>query len=181
MSEGSEQPQYSSDQMKMLFLYDTLRESLLFKKYYAHRMNRFEKWNFGGDIIVAAAASGSLTGATIFKSYVGEKFLTVLLLASTVAAIVKPLLKLNKKIANASKLQRDYLSLYQKLNRLRREIQHCGQLVPKCEAKFNRLRDTFDRLGLRNEAVEDKKRMMRFQDEVEEQIPHTTLWLPPSA
>jgi hypothetical protein len=75
-----------------------------------------------GDIIVAAAASSSLTGATIFKGYVGEKVLTALLLISTVTAIVKPLLKLNKKIASAAKLQRDYLCLYQKLNRLRRDI-----------------------------------------------------------
>jgi hypothetical protein len=67
-----------------------------------------------GDIIVAAAASSSLTGATIFKGYVGEKVLTALLLISTVTAIVKPLLKLNKKIASAAKLQRDYLCLYQK-------------------------------------------------------------------
>jgi hypothetical protein len=58
------------------------------------------------------------------------------------------------------------------------DIQHSGLFLPKYETKFNRLRDSFDRLGLRNEAVEDKKRMMKFQDEVEEQIPHTTLWLP---
>jgi hypothetical protein len=178
MSAQIEQPQYSPDQQKLLFLYDTLRESLMFKKYYAHKMKDYETYSLVGDIIVAAAASSSLTGATIFKGYVGEKVLTALLLISTVTAIVKPLLKLNKKIASAAKLQRDYLCLYQKLNRLRRDIQHSGLFLPKYETKFNRLRDSFDRLGLRNEAVEDKKRMMKFQDEVEEQIPHTTLWLP---
>jgi len=44
MSAQIEQPQYSPDQQKLLFLYDTLRESLMFKKYYAHKMKDYETW-----------------------------------------------------------------------------------------------------------------------------------------
>jgi hypothetical protein len=172
---------YTVAQQKMLYLHRTLLETLRFKKYYAQEMRTCERWNLGANFLIAAAASTSLTSATLFNDTAwGSKLLTILLLFSTIATIAKPLLKLDKRIARFSKLQNEYLDLYQKLDRLKTDIQHAGEVLPQHEKRLTRLRDRFDRLGLRNEAVESDHKMLKIMDQVENSIPPTSLWLPPS-
>jgi hypothetical protein len=168
--------QYSTPQQKMLYLYDTLREALRFKKYYAQGMKRCEHWNLVSDIVIAVAASSSLTNVLVSSST--NWLLTVMLAFSAAASLLKPILKLNKRAARFSRLQRNYLALYQKLERLRKEIQHNARMLPTHETRFARLRDRFDSLGLQNEPVESNKRMLKIQDDIESAIPTSTLWLP---
>jgi hypothetical protein len=172
---------YTTSQQKMLCLHTTLREALRFKKYYSREMKRCARWNFWANFLIAAVASTSLTSMTFFSDTdLGKAILKAMLLVSAIATIVKPLLKLDKQIARFSKLQSDYLDLYQKLDRLKIDIQHCGAFRPLHEKRLARLRNRFDSLGLRNEAVESDRKMLKIMDEVDRSIPPNSLWLPPS-
>ena len=170
--------QYSTPQQKMGYLYDTLREALRFKKYYAQELKRYQDWNLAGDIVIGVASSSALTNALVSKEV--NWLLTVASGASAIASILKPILKLKRRIARFSNLQRKYLDLYQKLDRLSIDIKHTGTFLSEHEKRFTRLRDAFDRLGLQNEPVENDKKMRKIMDEIDEAIPHEKLWLPPS-
>lgn len=172
---------YSIAQKKVLYYRKTLLEALRFKKYYAHKVKRCQFWNTTGDILIATAASTALTSATIFKETPwGPVVLNYLLLFSMIATILKPLLKLNKKAAHFKALQKRYLVVFQKLERLAVDIEHQGQILPKHEAAFERLRDSFDKLGPQNEPMENNGTMRRIMDEIEKSLPTRSVWLPPS-
>ncbi len=172
---------YSGPQQKMLRLYELLRESLRFEKYYAFQLKRYRLLNIIGDASIAIAASGSLTTAKFMKTTIGGHLLTGTLIFSTFATILKPVLKLSDKIVRLSKLQIQYLELYQEFNTLRHEIQESGVIQAKHEKQLTGLQDRFNRLGLQNDPAENQKLMLRFQDEVENEIPNVRLWLPQDA
>ncbi len=100
------------------------------------------------DLTIALAASSSLTGATVFKSLLNGKPLTVLLTISAVLAVVKPILKLSNGIDRCSKLRYGYLELYQKVEILVNDIRDKGNLTDT-SGRINALTATFNKLSLR--------------------------------
>jgi len=169
---------YSGPQRKMLRLYELMRESLRFQKYYAYKLNRHKFWNTIADASIAISASGSLTSAKFMKTPIGDSVLTGTLIFSTFATILKPILKLNDRIIRLSKLQVQYLELYQDCKTLMHEIQEADEIQPKHDKQLSVMNDRFNKLGLQNDPNESRRLMTRFQDEVAIEIPSVALWLP---
>jgi hypothetical protein len=172
---------YSGPQRKMLRLYYLLRDSLRFEKYYAFKLKRWQFWNSISDCVIAIAAAGSLGTAKFMGGPLGKQILTDTLIFSTFATVLKPVIKPTHRISRLSKLQSQYLELYQSLDTLKCEIQETDQIQQKHERQLTALHDKFNKLGLLNEPAENPKLMARFQEEVELQIPSVSLWLPQDA
>ena len=172
---------YTGPQRKMLRLYELLRDSLRFEKYYACRLKRLKMWNRLADISIAVSASGSLTSAKYMHTPIGQNVLTGTLIFSTVATILKPVLKVNDQIIRLSKLQVQYLELYQDLKTLSHEIQEADEVQAKHDKQLSVLNDRFNKLGLQNDPGESQRLMRKFQVQVESQIPSVGLWLPANA
>jgi hypothetical protein len=170
--------EYTGPQRKVLRLYELRKESLRFEKYYACRLKWHRRWNMIGDAAIAVSASGALASATFMKTPAGQELLTVALVFSTFATILKPVIKLNDRIIRLSKLQVQYLELYQDFTTLMYEVREADEVQPKHEKQLSILNDRYNKLGLQNDPGESSRLMRRFQAEVEIQIPNTELWLP---
>jgi hypothetical protein len=83
-------------------------------------------------------------------------------------------------MVRCSLLSSEYMDLYQRCNRLRQAIRHDEKILLASAKRLTELQGTFDKLGLRNDAKEVKKRLLKLMDEVEAKIPDNELWLPPS-
>ncbi len=172
---------YSGSQWKMIRLYELLRESLRFEKYYAYKLKRWRRGNIIADSLIALSAAGSFSSAEFMQNAIGKGVLTGTLVFSTVATILKPVIKPSNRISRLTKLQAQYLELYQDLHTLMCQIREIGEIQAKHERQLELLHERFNKLGVQNEPDEDQELMRRFQDEVETEIPSMGLWLPENA
>jgi hypothetical protein len=169
---------YTPEQAQLIKLYDTYRTCLMKAKYYGHKLKSFRRLNVWMDIITALAASSALTGQAIMKTPIGLNFASVLLVASAVIAILKPIFKIGEAIDRYSKLFNGYNNLFYRIEGLTDDIRRSNTFTVEYGQKAVDIFDNFRELQQQGDSEENRKRMLKYQDEVDRAIPFDRLWLP---
>jgi len=158
---------------------DLYRTALMNRKYYAHRLSRYQAWNRALEITIAAGTSSAVAGWGIWKlTSVGGTAWGVLSGVAALAGLLKPILNLSKEIERYSKLHLGYCSLYYDLDLIIFELQLSHTLSAPNWKAFLQHRKRNNDLGLQDELHPNEKLLNRCQDEVLKEIPAGMLWLP---
>jgi hypothetical protein len=171
---------YTAEQAQVIRLYDLYRNCLTKSKYYGHRLKLYKRAGTTMDILIALAASSAFTGQAIMKTQIGLNFVSFLLLASAVMAVIRPILKIGEGIDLYSKLYYAYTDLFYRIESLNDDIRRENALTKIHQKKASDIFDRYRDLELQNDPAENVKQMGKYQDEVDKAIPSDTLWLPPS-
>ena len=171
---------YTAEQAQVIRLYDLYRNCLTKSKYYGHRLKFYKRASVTMDILIALAASSAFTGQAIMKTQIGLNFVSFLLLASAVIAVIRPILKIGEGIDLYSKLYYAYTELFYRIESLNDDIRRENALTRIHQKKASDIFDRYRDLELQNDPAENVKQMGKYQDEVDKAIPPDTLWLPPS-
>ncbi|MFZ6864700.1 hypothetical protein ACO0K7_18915 [Undibacterium sp. Ji67W] len=161
-------------------IYDEYRTARLNVKYYSARLNTFENWNDWLEVLVAVTASGStISGFWFFKTDEGVSFWKFLLTVSGLAAFFKPFLKLTHKIRFFEQTLSGYRALDYELGDIVLQIkkdQGCSKLVLKM---FDAAKKKKKDLVTKPPEIQQKKKLInKFYEEVLNEIPKESLYLP---
>lgn len=169
---------YTPMQAEVARLHDMYRTCLLSQKYYGRRLNCYKRWNLTMDIITALATSSAFAGLAVWGSPVGANFFSLLLAASVVISVARPLLKLSEGIDRYSKLHYAYTDLFLRIENLVADMRRKAGVEPEHLRAAADLSDRYRNLALQDDAGPSQKLLEKLQAEVNEAIPADRLWLP---
>jgi hypothetical protein len=159
-------------------IYDDYRTALLNRKFYAIRLDDYKKLYVALEILLLVGTSGAMGAWAIWKTSVGQHAWGMVVALGVLLGIVKPYLQIPKHIERCSKLWAGYSNLYFDLERLVLEIQ-VQKAVPLgiVEAR-TAIFERFKKLALDQDLKPNKKLQRMCYQEVREEIPVESLWVP---
>jgi hypothetical protein len=166
------------------FIYDTYRASLMNAKYYGHKVTVLKRWNriFEIAISVFVAASG-IHGIEyiINEMEVGKPWLSPTLVSISIfLVLLKLLLDFGSRIEVAAKLYGGYQEHYVSMQRLCADIAMQEEISAALANKFDQMHERYAKLADSDEPHPSRRLLVRFQEEVNVEIPAESLWWPPS-
>lgn len=112
------------DSERVNLIYDTLRTTLLNKKYYGRRLSDYKRYNFLFELLIALGATGSgIAGFALWQTSAGTIVWGVISGLSAIFAIAKPPLKMTEQIETYAKLYGEYTSAFEKMKVLVEDLQ----------------------------------------------------------
>ncbi len=169
---------------ELLQLYKLYRTALLNVKYYGHRAKVYSSLSFWFQVaatIGSLAAVGSfLSDAQIWGISARQpKFVAAgLAVIAAIAAAVTPLAGWTDKIYKLQNLHFAYSEIFHQTALVIQDIQRTGVISEYQIGAAKTLHDMKAHLGPLDEWAPDRTLIERFQNEVEEQIPPSSLWMP---
>jgi hypothetical protein len=161
-------------------VYDKLRSASLNVKYYGTKLQWAQWTTTTVEVILALAASSTLGGLTIWKSTGAQALWTGLSATAAVLAVLKPLLGSTKKIRDLEALVLGYRLLYHDLQDLRNTIAQDRKYGGAQRKRFEKLSDKERELISRSREAKPNKRLQRrFTNEVINELPVESFYLPP--
>jgi hypothetical protein len=169
-----------SRRVQLRQIYDTYRTALLNRKYYAYELSKQQNRNTCFEIIVAVGATGSggIAGLAVWKLTPGFYVWIFISGTAAVLSVTKPILQLGKRIEEYTKLYTGYTSVYLELKTIVEDIEVLRYIPPKVEDKYLSIRVLMKELGVLNKPKQDDKLILRFQSQVNKEIPPENLWMP---
>ncbi|MBI4464167.1 MAG: hypothetical protein HY647_05635 [Acidobacteria bacterium] len=171
---------YTPLQAEVYRLHDLYRNCSLSRKYYAHRLKQYKRWNLTFDIVTALATSSAFAGLAIWQTPVGVNVFSILLAASVIISVLRPLLKLSDGVDRYSKLHYAYGELFYQIESLVAEMRRKDGVRDEHLKAAAEMADRYGHLGLQDDPGPNRKALKKFQDEVNQAIPPDRLWLPRS-
>ncbi|MFZ6876262.1 hypothetical protein ACO0LF_29715 [Undibacterium sp. Di27W] len=161
-------------------IYDNYRTARLNVKYYSARLHSYENYNFWFEILIAITVSGSaISGLWFFETPEGKIFWKCISAFSVIAAFLKPFIRLTQKIKFYEQTLSGYRALDYELYEIVVQIkkdQGCSSIVRKMFDNAQKKKK--DLVTNPPEIKQDKKLIDKFYDEVLNEIPKETLFLP---
>lgn len=174
----SAQASYTANQAEVVGLYDLQRNACLSQKYYGRRLKQYKWLNITMDVIVAVATSSSVAGLAILKTPIGVNFFSMLLSASALVSVLRPILKLSEGVDRYSKLHYAYGQIFLTIEGLLRQIRRAGTVSPELVKASADVFETYRNLELQDDPGPSKRLLKKYQAEVKSQMPGEDLWLP---
>ncbi len=139
------------------------------------------KWTWAvqaHDVLVALSGAASPIAFWQRSSYplLGQFWFYLTLLAG-LSAVLKPILRWEKKIILFSELHTHYCDLYMDLKCLCEDVAAANDLSSKHDSLFQHYRDSFKALE-RKEPPQDDKKVHRLQEKVNREININKCWFP---
>jgi hypothetical protein len=154
------------------------RTALLNKKYYACRLHWYRTVNRYFEILIAVGTTGTgVAGFAIWKSGAGIVAWGIISGASIVLSTLKPIIDLPKQIERYSKLSGAYSKIFESFRVMEQEFDEGGLTAEHIE-KFKQLRNQLVDLATDDDQKVDVSLVKRLEDEVNREIPVTSLWMP---
>ena len=178
MTATDAKPSTEIQQAELTRIYNLYRDSLLSKKYYAHKVAEWKRIDLWINIVAALASSSVFTGLALWKTQFGLNFMTFLTLAAAVVAILKPIIRPAEKIDRYSKLHFAYSEVYLDFDSLIADIRRQTELDPDRLKRSFQIWDRYRQLALQDDPEPNRKLLEKFQAEVNEFLPPDRLWLP---
>jgi len=161
-------------------VYDKLRSARLSVKYYCRRLEFFERWNFTLELILLAAAPSSAVAALWFWDTAQGKLVWKYLgVVAALAALIKPLLALTKRI-------KEYESIISGYRVLEFDLMEIKTLIEQKQKYDAVLQSDFKRALLRERALVGKAPETRevvaikrkCEEEVNQEMPASSFFVP---
>jgi hypothetical protein len=155
------------------------RTALLNKKYYACRLHWYQTVNRWLEVLIAlgATSGAGVAGFAIWKNGAGVIAWGIISGASILLSTLKPIIDLPKQIERYSKLSGAYSKIFESFRVMEQEFDEGGLTTAHIE-KFKQLRDQLVDLAADDDQKIDKALVKRLEDEVNREVPVTSLWMP---
>ena len=161
-------------------LYDQLRTARLNVKYYGVKLYRAERVGFALDfILMVTAPSSTVAGLWFWNFPIGEIIWRYFGIIAALAALLKPLLSLSKKIKNYSDILAGYRILEHELSSIKEQVMLSGIYNKKMQEKFLRiLEKEKDLIAKDPDSTIDQKLRRKCTVEVNEELPAQVFFVP---
>jgi hypothetical protein len=156
------------------------RTALLNKKYYGCRLEWYQSVNWWFEILIALGATTGtgIAGFAIWKNGAGIVAWGIISGISIVLSAVKPIMDLPKQIERYSKLSGAYSKIFESFRVMEQEFEEGGLTTVHVE-RFKQLRAQLVDLAPDDDQKPDRTLIKRLEDEVNKEIPASSLWMPP--
>ncbi len=156
-----------------------LRNACLNELYYGAAAETATCWNTFLEIAIAAFAAGSAISAwSVWQTETGRSAWAILAGVASVAALLKPFLRLAEKAKNATTLHIGFKSIRLDVEDLWRELRSKKTIE---ESDCKRRRDFYSglrKLQLQEPATQSDRRARHCRAVVDQQYPPESLWVP---
>ena len=161
-------------------VYDRLRSATLSVKYYSRRLQQTERLNFALELLLLATAPSSvIAGLWFWNTDGGQLAWQILAIPAAIAAVLKPLLHLTKKIKDYEGVLSGYRILEFDLRELKIGIEQKQKYDSALQAEFKRAQQRERTLiGKNPESREDARIRKICQEEVIKELPAETFYVP---
>jgi hypothetical protein len=165
---------------KLSQLYDDYRSARLLQKYYGDRLAKYVHLTLAFDIAQAVGTSTAVGGWLVWQAGFGPGLWGIIAGIAAVVALVRPFLDLTSKVQRYSLLLAGLTDYYTDLERLVSKVSTTGEYnitIDKAHQEANRRCEKIIQL---QDPLPARSRLARYQDEVNEEIPVDSLWMPPA-
>lgn len=163
---------------RLRWLYDDYRKALLNRKYYGYRLDFYLKVNSASDYIVMFGTSGTIAGASYWKTRFGTICWSLLGTIVAVLTIVRKAGNLSKKIEKYSKLYSEYNNLFYDLQSIVKEVHALRGVSSEMAARLGNATKRIRDLAADDDPKPSERLRRRCFEEVNREIPVRTLWYP---
>ena len=161
-------------------VYDLYRETRLNVKYYSTKLSRLNKFNLALELIIAIAAPSSAIAALWFwDNDIGEVVWKYFGVIAAVAAILKPILSLSKKINSYSDVVSGYRAMEFDLYEIKELIIQKGKYYKELQMDFKKALQRQKALAVKDpESKHNKRLIKKFTNEVNQELPSSIFFIP---
>ena len=162
-------------------IYDMYRMAALNKNYYGEMLARYQLRNTWLEIAIAIGTTSSgVSGglALLNKSEYGNLVWGVVTAISSLLAIAKPILQLNKQVERYSKLFAGHLENFMNLQLLVTKIRRNRKLTSDMVERFEQAEQRFVELSRDDDPKTIRKLHEKCEADVLQAIPDAVLWYP---
>jgi hypothetical protein len=164
---------------QLKIIHREFRTAALNKKYYGYKLDCYQHANTWLEILIAIGATTGtgIAGFAIWKSGAGTTAWAIISGLSIVLAAVKPIIALPKQIERYSKLASSYSTIFEAYRGMEQDFEATGLTTENVDA-FKKLRAQVVELSADDDRNPSRKLIKRFEDEVNREIPTSSLWMP---
>lgn len=161
-------------------VYDKLRTARLNVKYYGMQMHRREMANFWIELILMASApTSAIAGLWFWQTPEGQAVWKYMGIVAAVAAILKPLLGLTKRIKEYESILSGYRMLEYDLMEIKTSIEQKQKYDTSMQAELRKALQREKSLVGKNPESQENKRIKKVcQDEVRRELPPDCFYVP---
>ncbi len=161
-------------------VYDKFRTARLNVKYYGRRLNALERLNLGMEFfLLATAPSFAIAGLGFWDTEYGKIVWAGMGVAAAIAAVLKPLLNLTKRIKDYESVLTGYRTLEYDLMELKILIEQKGRYDQAMQTEFKKALQREKTLVVKNpESRESQKIKQICEAEVRRELPPNSFFIP---
>lgn len=161
-------------------VYDLLRTARLNVKYYSARLAFFQRCNFIMELVLAVTApSSAVAGLWFWNTATGKIAWTTLGVAAGIAAIVKPLLQLEKKSGAYTEVLTGYRALEHDLFKIKELVAQKQVYDADLQVEFQKALDRKGALIAKDPDVTTNQALkQRLVAEVMQELPAAAFYVP---
>jgi hypothetical protein len=164
---------------RLLELYDLYRDSMLNQKYYGIRLHQITRLNLFVEISIAVTATSSgIAGWKLWEQDAYREIWAVIAGATTILAVMRPILSLSKIAERYERLFAGYQRLFLSLKALAAKVQDQQTMTLDDLRELRELRAQIAELTEKDDPRPSPRLLSRLRSEVNETIPPHSLWLP---
>ncbi len=159
-------------------IYQIYRKALFNRKYYGHRLSSVKMWNNMSDIAVAVGTSSAIGAWVLWQNGNGEIAWGILAGTATLIAVIKPFLHFPQLIEKHSKSFTGHGDIFYDLERIIQKIKKDDKYTEQLDLIFQNILDHRKQLALDDDPKPNKKLLQRYYNEVNKEIPVSSLYIP---
>jgi len=161
-------------------VYDKLRTSRLNTKYYGRRLAQFETYNFCLELVLAVTApTSAIAGLWFWNTDAGKIAWQYLGVIAALAAVVKPLLGLTKRIKAYESVLSGYRMLEYDLREIKDLVEQKQKYDGPLQAEFKKaLQREKQLVGKNPESHENRQVLRECELEVRSELPGQSFFVP---
>src|SRR5262249_39692525 len=161
-------------------VYDRLRTARLNVKYYGRRLQTVERMNFFMEfVLLATAPSSAIAGLWFWDTEYGKIVWGIMTITAAVAAVLKPLLNLTKRIKEYEGVLTGYRTLEYDLMELKSLIEQKQQYDQAMQLELRKALQREKALVAKNPEPRESERVRRIcQAEVLRELPPEAFFVP---
>jgi len=163
---------------RLIEVYNLYRTALLNRKYYAHKLALWKRWNSALEVALAIGTSGTIGAWAIWRKGAGEDVWTIFAASAALLGVIKPVIQLPKGIERYSKLYVGYSDLFYDFQAVVSDIQTTHSFSQEMGNKVANARERIKKLSLDDDPTPNKTLVKQFYGEVNTEIPSDRLWMP---
>lgn len=162
-------------------VYNLWRTARLNVKYYSARIETVESQHFWMDAIVAVTAPGSaIAGLAFIQTGAGQAIWSFFCVVAAIVAVIKPLLKIPKKLKAYEETLVGYKALDHDLQRISARIKTARAYTVELQELTVRAIERKAEIACKEtESKENKKLKVRLTAEVNQELPVGSFYVPP--
>ena len=161
-------------------VYDLYRTARLNVKYYSSRLHKFEIFNAGIDIIIAATApTSAIAGLWFWNTPIGNTAWKVLGIIAAIAAVTKPILMLPKRIKSYNEVLAGYRTLEHDLYQIKEMINQKQRYDKALQLDYTKALKRKGALVAKDpETKQDKTLIKKLVAEINQELPVGSFYIP---